>query len=85
MLKLWNYEHSYTKSRRGEETLLGLEMRVHEFLDEIREKHPSQKILIIAHSGVATTMDAILNDRDRTGWFFRHFHMENGAVSKFYL
>lgn len=85
MIKLWNYNHSYTKSRRGEENILGLEIRVHEFLEEIREKHEGQKVLIIAHSGVATMIDAILNDRERTGWFFRHFHMDNGAVSKFYL
>ena len=85
MMKLWSYDRSYTKSRRGEENILGLEIRVHDFLEEMQKKHEGQKILVVAHSGVATMMDAILNDRERAGWFFKHFHMDNGAVSKFYL
>lgn len=85
MLRLWNYEKSYTKSRHGEETILGLELRVHDFLEEIRQKHPEQRILAVTHSGVITTVDTILNDRPRTGHFFQHFHADNCEIASFYL
>ncbi len=84
-LHLWNYEQSYTKTHRGEETILGLEIRVREFLEEIRAKHPDQTVLAITHGGVITMIDAILEDRPRTGQFFRHFHVDNGSISVFYL
>lgn len=85
MMRLWNYEKSYTKSRRGEETILGLELRVYDFLDEIRTRHHEQRVLVVTHSGVITAVDAILNDRPRTGHFFQHFHVENGKTADFYL
>lgn len=86
MRKVWDYDSSYLKSHYGEETLLTLELRVQEFLDAIRAQHPNQTILVFSHGGVATTIDAILNeDSLRSGYFFRDFHLKNGAIAYFTL
>ena len=85
-LRLWSYEKSYTKiSSRGEESILGLEIRVREFLDEIRDRHPDQTVLAFTHSGVITMVDTIIEDRHHSGNFFRHFHINNGAITMFTL
>ena len=80
MFKLWHYGHGYVRSKHGEEPLLSMEMRVSDFIEEIKAKHDGQKVLIISHSGVATMFDTILESRQRKGWFFKNFHMPNGGI-----
>ncbi len=86
MRRVWNYDSSFLKSRYGEETLLTLELRVQDFLDAIRARHPNQTILVFSHGGVATTIDVILNEGAlRSGYFFKDFHLKNGAIAHFTL
>ena len=84
--KVWNYNQSYIKSNYGEETLLSLELRVLSFLEMLKENHQDQTVIVFSHGGVGTTIHAILSEgHERSGWFFKHFHMKNGAITHFLL
>ncbi|MDO4220415.1 MAG: histidine phosphatase family protein [Candidatus Saccharibacteria bacterium] len=86
MRKVWDYDSSFIKSHYGEETLLTLELRVEDFLNMVRQQHSDQNILVFSHGGVATTINAILNENHvRSGYFFKHFHMKNGDIAYFAL
>lgn len=85
-MRIWDYDSSYVRSHYGEEPLLHLENRVSDFIEFIREQHPGQTVLVFSHGGVATAMHAILEpELDRTGNYFKHFHLQNGAISSFTL
>ena len=84
MMKIWDYDQSFTRSHYGEETLLHLESRAQEFIDMIREKHPDQNVVVFSHGGIATAINAVLDDsHSREGNYFQKLHLKNGAISRF--
>lgn len=50
-IQIWYDNYIETKAKNGE-SLLDLNERVNDFLQEIQSKHQNQKILIISHAGV---------------------------------
>ena len=85
-IKMWDYDQSFARSRYGEETLLHLENRAQDFIEMIREKHPDQTVVVFSHGGIATAINAVLDDNhSREGNYFQKLHLKNGAISCFTL
>ena len=63
----------------GGETLEQVQARVAAFVDEIVEKYPTQHIAIVGHGGSLRAIVAMALGADLA--IFRHFRIENGALS----
>ena len=62
------------------ETLEGLAVRVQSMLDELREKHEDQNILIVAHGGVLQTLICLAFKLPPTMYW--QFHLSTASLSE---
>jgi alpha-ribazole phosphatase len=62
------------------ETLEGLAVRVQSMLDELREKHEDQNILIVAHGGVLQTLICLALKLPPTMYW--QFHLSTASLSE---
>lgn len=62
------------------ETLEGLAIRVQSMLDELREKHEDQNILIVAHGGVLQTLICLALKLPPTMYW--QFHLSTASLSE---
>jgi alpha-ribazole phosphatase len=62
------------------ETLEGLSVRVQSMLDELREKHEDQNILIVAHGGVLQTLICLALKLPPTMYW--QFHLSTASLSE---
>jgi len=62
------------------ETLEGLAIRVQSMLDELREKHKDQRILIVAHGGVLQTLICLALKLPPTMYW--QFHLSTASLSE---
>jgi alpha-ribazole phosphatase len=62
------------------ETLEGLSVRVQSMLDELREKHDDQNILIVAHGGVLQTLICLALKLPPTMYW--QFHLSTASLSE---
>jgi alpha-ribazole phosphatase len=62
------------------ETLEGLAARVQSMLDELREKHQDQRILIVAHGGVLQTLICLALKLPPTMYW--QFHLSTASLSE---
>ncbi len=62
------------------ETLEGLSVRVQSMLDELREKHEDQNILIVAHGGVLQTLICLALKLPSTMYW--QFHLSTASLSE---
>jgi alpha-ribazole phosphatase len=62
------------------ETLEGLAVRVQSMLDELREKHEDQKVLVVAHGGVLQTLTCLALKLPPTMYW--QFHLSTASLSE---
>ena len=79
------YNYYSTKYIEGLETLPELFLRVHSFLDEIKEKYKGKNILLVTHNGVARTIQFYFEELPADGMIQKVSGQKNCEIKEYDL
>ena len=80
--KYWNYYEDITN--HNVESIHNLINRVFNFMDELKEKHKNDDILIVTHQGVMIIIDCYINGF-KENHSFDNYNFDNGTYTKYVI